>query len=552
MIPSEAPKLGAKKSTLARAITFVSDRTPKLAKPALSSKSSVTLRRFISSAITGEKKDGLSTFGATYTVVNTFVGLGLLSKPYAVQQGGLVSILWLAIICLVANYSGKVIIKCFKNPKLARAGSYSNVPTDYPTLGKVALGNGGLWAVRIFVVLEFVGSCVTCLVLLARNAYLLVQEIEGVGVMTDSNRSEYKLWLFLGCLTIVTPTVWMLNFRELWFLSLLGSTCSCLVSVTVIGCFVKAAIEGRAADVSTLDVSGDSNDTMVALGIFILSMAGHAALPGVYSQMKRPQDFNRMLDMSFFAIFLVYAVVALSGYWTYGENAQVVVTDNLKEWPGGFAFYLVTVFVCMQIWSCISGCVQILCEIPEDLMFGENSSKSFDDDDDTLYRELDADVEEEEKYTDVDEEHDLCNATSSRGRVRSSPPSPSMRKLASRESVASAAPHFWTVANKLRLFRTLILWCLLGPISFVCYGNLRLALVEAVTGAFCTMMTSLVLPTAILCALFGIRKASCTLDDASGPWHMGALFWYFNASLAVLGVVFGGYMTYGDFSKTLE
>lgn len=543
LVMSPPPTLGSKKSTFARAMSYVSEHTPKLARPALSSRTSVNVRRThadVRGAIEGTR-GGLSTFGATYTVVNTFVGLGLLSKPYAIQQGGILSILWLALICLCANYSGKVIIRCFAHPNVS--GSHQ----DYPALGMMALGKKGMWTVRVFVVLEFVGSCVTCLVLLARNLYLLTRAIDGLGEMTDENRVQYKMWLFLGCLVTVTPTVWMLNFGELWFLSLLGSTCSCLVSATVIGCFVKAVVENKEVDASSLDVTGDPNDTMVALGIFILSMAGHAALPGVYSQMQRPQDFNRMLDVSFSAIFLVYATVALSGYWTYGSSVQVVVTDNLREWPGGFAFYLVTVFVCVQIWSCISGCVQILCEIPEDLMFGESLSaaESFDDDEnDSVYRTLGSHDGDEEEKTDGLERI----ASTGRMRTISSPPPLSTRQ---RTVLFSS---FWTVPNKQRLFRTCVLWCLIGPASFLCYGNLRLALVEAVTGAFCTMMTSLVLPAAILCALFTVRPNANDEDkeEAPSPMHVSRFSWFFNASLVIFGVIFGAYMTYGDFSTTLE
>ena len=107
---------------------------------------------------------------------------------------------------------------------------------------------------------------------------------------------------------------------------------------------------------------------MVCLGIFILSMAGHAALPGVYAQMRRPEDFNRMLDVSFFVIFLVYAVVAACGFYTYGDETAVVVTTNIESWPGGRCTTW-TSFVCFQIWTAISGTVQVLSEVPEEILF---------------------------------------------------------------------------------------------------------------------------------------------------------------------------------------
>eukprot|EP00940_MAST-03C_sp_MAST-3C-sp2_P000525 g525.t1 len=488
-------------------------RTPRL-RPTISRQTSVAL-----SETSGGR---LSLTGATYTVVNTFVGLGLLSKPYAVMEGGLISIVYLAIICFVANYSGKIIIQCFKHPKASNA--------DYPSLGKAAFGSKGLWAVRFFIILEFLGSCVTCLVLLMRNAYLIVRKIEWFGDMTEDNRPQYKLFLLLAILCCVTPTVWMLNFSDLWFLSLLGLICSCMVSLTVIACFVKAEVEEEATAFDDLSITGGSDDTMVCLGIYILSMAGHAALPGVYTQMREPEKFNTMLDWSFLAIFVVYAAVALAGYATFGSDAKVVVTDNLHDWPGGAAFYLTTCFVCLQIWSCISGCVQILCEIPEELLFSESNELSDDD------------VDGSKGYAALDDEDDDFRTTT----IESPPTKESSRSrgLSLHSALASSS---LSIEAKQRIFRTLVLWIVLGPLSFVCYGNLKLALCEAITGALCTMATSLIFPCAILCALFGIAASS----SSTSLWTLSKVRWYGNAVVAVFGIFFGLYMTYGDLSKAL-
>ena len=94
----------------------------------------------------------------------------------------------------------------------------------------------------------------------------------------------------------------------------------------------------------------------------------------------------------------------------------------------------------------------------------------------------------------------------------------------------------FSIKTKQRIFRTILLWFVLLPASFVCYGDLRLALTEAVTGALCTMMTSLVLPCAILVVLM----------PKMNSWKK-----YLNIILAILGVVFGVIMAYGDFRKAL-
>lgn len=335
---------------LSRGITnvFTSVATPRL-RPLISQKSSIGIAR--------SQNRGLSTSQATATVINTFVGLGLLSKPYAFQQGGILSILWLALIVFIMNYSGKAMIRCFKVSETQH----------YPELGKKSFGNTGLWSVRIFVFLEFLGSAVTCIVLLCKNVELLVKPF--AGEMTDENRVRYKLYLFLTIVTACTPTVWMLNFGDIKVLSLLGSVCSILLSVSIVSCFLYKASKGDAGSFHDADMMGELDGTMICLGIFILSMAGHAALPGVYSQMQHPEDFNFMLDMSFFVIFLVYSAVAACGFYTYVDDTAVVVTTNIETWPGGAIYYVVTSFVCFQIWTAISGTVQVLCEIPEEILF---------------------------------------------------------------------------------------------------------------------------------------------------------------------------------------
>jgi len=45
------------------------------------------------------------------------------------------------------------------------------------------------------------------------------------------------------------------------------------------------------------------SNVSLSTGIFMVSFAGHAALPQVYREMKKPEEFNRMLDVSFIIMF---------------------------------------------------------------------------------------------------------------------------------------------------------------------------------------------------------------------------------------------------------
>ena len=56
---------------------------------------------------------GISVAEAVYNVLNVYVGLGLLSKPYAVAEGGWCSVFALAVLCATANVTGKLIVRGF-------------------------------------------------------------------------------------------------------------------------------------------------------------------------------------------------------------------------------------------------------------------------------------------------------------------------------------------------------------------------------------------------------------------------------------------------------
>ena len=67
----------------------------------------------------------------------------------------------------------------------------------------------------------------------------------------------------------------------------------------------------------------------VCIGIYVVSLAGHACLPAIYAQTEKPEKFEQILDLSFFAMYILYVMVAVFGYLTYGNQTQVIVTSNL-------------------------------------------------------------------------------------------------------------------------------------------------------------------------------------------------------------------------------
>tara|TARA_B110001452_G_scaffold259202_1_gene255282 strand:+ start:144 stop:1580 length:1437 start_codon:yes stop_codon:yes gene_type:complete len=440
------------------------------------------------SPITARAQKGASVSSSVFSVLNVYVGLGLLSKPYAFEQGGWISLPALAILCVVANVTGKLIVRSFaKLPKEDQS---------YVRLGEKAFGAAGAWAVRIVIALELFGAEIVLLIFVWKNALLLAP-----WYMPDAAISESSVALIMTL--VATPTVWALDFGSLGPISLIGVVASVLIVFVTVGVavtyFTKATLSG--AELPPFELQPVGSGLPMAVGIFILSLGGHAALPGVYSAMATPERFDRMLDISMMCMFAIYASVGMAGYVAYGwleqEEVDVLITANMAhdgrglvplQLPGHYWRHtagvgrtmslestIMTLAVVAKSFTAISPVLAVLADLPEQLLLGDGYGLS-----------------------------------------------PAALEVRKQRQIA---------------LRTLLLW-VAAALAYLCsvYGGL--ALVEAVTGALCSMLASLGLPCAFWAALHRHEAPAA---------HVAAA-----AALAIVAACAGAAMSALDIVKFLE
>jgi len=172
-----------------------------------------------------------------------------------------------------------------------------------------------------------------------------------------------KLWVRLITTVVALPTIWLITLSDASWLTFLGSISTFLIVVSLI--FVRLYY-GELEDVDLHNNIGPN--IPLSLGIYMVSLAGHAALPQVYSEMSNPARFNRMLDLSFFMIFVVYASVGVIGYLTYGAMSDIIVSTNMVKKPGGVLPKLTTVFILAKNFLTLNPYISVLCNGPEVMM----------------------------------------------------------------------------------------------------------------------------------------------------------------------------------------
>jgi hypothetical protein len=178
------------------------------------------------------------TARSVYNVVNVFVSLGLLSKPYALQHGGWISLLMLAVLTCASWFTSHLMLDCFK---------LIGKPTTYHELGQIAAGKIGQTAAAIFVTTELYvlslpvspchvsstchplmysfGALVITIVFYWKSVILLLVDLPVIPTIILSTAA-------------VMPTVWLHNFRELWLVSLLGVICTLIIVLITLQSFL--------------------------------------------------------------------------------------------------------------------------------------------------------------------------------------------------------------------------------------------------------------------------------------------------------------------------
>ncbi|KAL9682500.1 hypothetical protein QQ045_014299 [Rhodiola kirilowii] len=204
-----------------------------------------------------------SSFGqAVLHGINVLCGVGILSTPYAVKEGGWAGLSILFLFVFLSFYTGLLLRYCLD--------SESGLET-YPHIGQAAFGTTG----RIAISVIMQACCVEYIILesdnlssLFPNAHLSLGGLE---------LNSHLLFALISTLAVI-PTVWLRDLSVLTYLSAGGVIASILVvgSLFWVGTVDHVNIHSKG---STLNLGS----LPVALGLYGYCYSGHAVFPNIYT-----------------------------------------------------------------------------------------------------------------------------------------------------------------------------------------------------------------------------------------------------------------------------
>ncbi|OVA17822.1 Amino acid transporter [Macleaya cordata] len=238
--------------------------------------------------------------------VNVLCGVGLLSTPYAIKQGGWIGLLVLLAFGVISCYTGILLKRCLdSSPGLQ----------TYPDIGQAAFGAAGRLAIAC--------CCVEYIILMGDNLSSLFPNVymNFAGIHLNSH-----YFFTITTTLLVLPTVWLRNLSLLSYLSAGGVVASLLVVLCLLWVGVIDHIGFHPSGTSL-----DLTNLPVAIGLYGFCYAGHSVFPNIYSSMKQPSKFPAALMTSFLICCFLYTGVAICGFMMFGEATQSQFTLNMPQ-----------------------------------------------------------------------------------------------------------------------------------------------------------------------------------------------------------------------------
>nr|GLL40358.1 vacuolar amino acid transporter 1-like [Ipomoea trifida] len=257
---------------------------------------------------------GTPFWKSCFNGLNTFSGVGILSVPYALSEGGWLCLMIMVLVAISCCYTGLLLQKCMD--------SSQRINTTYPDIGERAFGNKGRWLISTFMYLELYFVSVEFLILEGDNLQKLFPNANvHLGQLKLGPKQAFVLLVAL----VILPTTWLRNLGLLAYVSAGGV----LASLLLVCCTFWIGAKDGVGFHERGEVWGSLSGVIRALSLFSFCYSGHPVIPSLRNSMRDRTQFSKVLILCFAVSTLNYGSMAMLGNLMYGRHLQSQVTLNL-------------------------------------------------------------------------------------------------------------------------------------------------------------------------------------------------------------------------------
>ncbi|KAB2009326.1 hypothetical protein ES319_D10G159200v1 [Gossypium barbadense] len=263
-----------------------------------------------------QARSGNSSFlHAVLNMSGMLIGLGQLSTPYALENGGWGSVFLLVGLGFICTYTSHVLGKCLdKNPK----------SESFADIGENAFGRKGRVLTATFIYIEIFMALVSYTISLHDNLITVLSRTQ-IKLPGVPNLHTSQLITVVAVL-IALPSLWLRDLSSVSFLSSGGILMSLVIFISVVCTAAFGSVEANHS-IPFLHVK----NIPAISGLYIYSYAGHFVFPNLYKAMKDPSKFTKVSIVSFAACTLLYTALAFLGAKMFGPEVNPQITLSLPR-----------------------------------------------------------------------------------------------------------------------------------------------------------------------------------------------------------------------------
>uniref|UniRef100_A0A0E0F4X3 Amino acid transporter transmembrane domain-containing protein n=1 Tax=Oryza meridionalis TaxID=40149 RepID=A0A0E0F4X3_9ORYZ len=266
--------------------------------------------------------DGKPTSSFAHSVVNMvgmLIGLGQLSTPYALENGGWASVFLLVGLGVMCAYTAHLIGKCLDDDPTSKT---------YQDIGERAFGGKGRVVASAFIYLEIFFALVSYTISLSDNLPLVFAGAAAHLHLPWVRLTATQL-LTVAAVLVALPSLWLRDLSTISFLSFAGIVMSMLIFGTVV-CAAAFGGVGVGGYIPALRLER----IPAVSGLYMFSYAGHIVFPNIHAAMKDPSAFTRVSVASFAVVTALYTALAFVGASMFGPGVSSQITLSM---PPGLA-----------------------------------------------------------------------------------------------------------------------------------------------------------------------------------------------------------------------
>ncbi|EGD77479.1 hypothetical protein PTSG_08575 [Salpingoeca rosetta] len=264
----------------------------------------------------------------TFNLINTIIGAGVLSLPYAFALTGYAGGIILLLLNVVgADYSLRALLHC---SKACGRRTYEGV-TEF------AFGRVGLAIVSASSILLNIGAATAYIVIIGDTLPHLIVDFGGEDFLA---RSWERIWCTgMVMMIALIPLSLLRNVTYLGYTSLLSFACVFVFVFVMLG----IATEGPQHDPDAIEHTKPaafvgSTNLFRAASLLAFSFTCHSTMFPIYLELEKPtvKRMTTAIHSAMIVCFGLYLIVGLCGYLTYqdtdgGVKGDVLVNIGLNE-----------------------------------------------------------------------------------------------------------------------------------------------------------------------------------------------------------------------------